>query len=445
MSEYECAYVIINIFRSGHSKMGECGTFDNPAGLALTLSIAISMIIILLFRTNKRWIKYLLFIGSIPIVSILFITNSRIGIICLALNVLILLWLLIHRFFNSKIAISFFFSTTAILLTSIVLYVTCNKTDSTTGRKFILEQSLNIIKKHPIIGYGPDGFQSEYMLQQASFFKKNPNSIYENYADEVRYPMNEFMHLWINYGIGGPILLASLFFLPFILSLRRKGGLIQETLLPLFSVILFSFFSYPFHYQSSWLVLLLVFSPIFYYIGRKVAISFIIRMYSVCLIGTLLILYLSIDIYYEYQWRMTEKLSFRGHHKEALIRYGNLYGYFHDNKFFLYSYAIAAFMGSDIQTAHKVIKESGQHWNGYDRELLSGDICLYLNEYEEALEHFSEAHYMCPVRFAPLEGLYKVYNQTGTDHKKDSIAKIIATKSVKVKSSDVERIKETCK
>ncbi len=37
MSEYECAYVIVNIIRFGHSTFGECGTFDNPAGLALTL------------------------------------------------------------------------------------------------------------------------------------------------------------------------------------------------------------------------------------------------------------------------------------------------------------------------------------------------------------------------------------------------------------------------
>lgn len=46
MSEYECVYVIVNIIRSGHSEIGEFGTFDNPAGLALTLSIAVSMIII---------------------------------------------------------------------------------------------------------------------------------------------------------------------------------------------------------------------------------------------------------------------------------------------------------------------------------------------------------------------------------------------------------------
>lgn len=446
MSEYECIYVCVKIFNSGHSIIGESGTFDNPAGLALTLSIAISMIMALLIKTNKRWTKVLLFIGSIPVISILLITNSRTGLICLALNAFILLCLLIHHALNGKGIYIMFLSTIAIIiLISTTSYVTYNKRDSTIGRKFILEQSLNIIKKNPIIGYGSDGFQKEYMLQQAKFFKENSNSIYTNNADEVRYPMNEYVYLWINYGICGPFLLAFLLFFPFLLFLRKKGGLIKNTLLPLIPVIIFSFFSYPFHYQASWLVLLLIFSPIFHFMSRTITMPFNIRILSVCIWEVLVVLCLSIDIYYEYQWQMAEKISFRGYHKEALNRYGYLHRYFHDNSFFLYSYAMAAFRGRDMQTAYNMIHESGLHWNGYSRELLSGDICLFLNKYEEASEHFREAHHMCPVRFAPLEGLYKVYNLTDNDKERDSIAEIIATKNIKVESSNVERIKETCR
>lgn len=338
-----------------------------------------------------------------------------------------------------------FLTIAIVLLMSVALYISFNKTDSTTGRKFILQQSFNLIKKHPLLGYGHNGFQREYMLQQANFFKENPNSKYENNADEVRYPMNEFVYLWINYGMGAPIMLAIFFIFPFVLFLHRKGRMVQETLLPLVSVIIFSLFSYPFHYQSSWLVMFLIFSPVFHIISLKIPLSFKERVYSIFLVGLFLLLYLSIDIYKEYQWRMAEKISFRGFHKEALDRYGDLYGYFHDNRFFLYSYALAAFMGGDMRTSYNIINESGRYWNGYARELLFGDVCLYLHEYDEATVHFSEAHYMCPVRFAPLEGLYKVYKVTEQNIKKDSIAEIIAAKSVKISSSDVERIKETCK
>ena len=446
MAECECAYIVTKILIYGRSLIGEFGTFDNPAGLALTLSIAISMIITLLFKTNKWRIKFLLYVGSIPVVSILLITNSRTGLICLALNVIILFWFLIHRFLNYRTFCKvFFLLIAAVLFLSVVSYVTSIKSDSTIGRRFILEQSFSMIEKHPIVGYGSNGFQSEYMLQQAKFFRENPNSIYENNADEVRYPMNEFVYIWINYGIGGLLLLVSVFLFPLILFLCKKGIMIQKSLFLLIPVLLFSFFSYPFHYQSSWLVLLLVYSPIILLISKKISISFNSRICSVFLVEILFILYLSVDIYHEYQWGMAEKLSFRGYHQEALSKYGSLHGYFHGNRFFLYSYAMAAFMSGDMQTAHRVISECGQYWNGYARELLSGDICLYMNEYEEASEHFNEAHFMCPVRFAPLEGLYKVYDLTDNDFKKDSIAKLIATKYVKVESNDVERIKETCK
>lgn len=446
MSECECAYVISDMVRYGHNTTGETGTFDNPAGLALSLSISVSMIIILLFKTKKRWMKILLLIGSTPVVFILLTTNSRTGLICLTLYVLILLRLFLNHFFSKNNTNKIVFSATAIiLLVSVLLYTISNKPDSTTGRMFILEQSFRAIKKHPFIGYGPYGFQSEYMLQQANFFKENSDSIYENNADEVRYPMNEFVYLWFNYGIIGPVLLTSLYIFPFILFFRKKRELTQELLLPLLSVIIFSFFSYPFHYQSSWLVFLLCFLVPFHVVCHKISISFNLRMCLLCLIGALLAIRLSIDIYYEYQWRKAEILSFKGKHKEALNRYEYLYGYFQGNRFFLYDYAMAAFKGGNMQYAHYLINESGRHWNGYARELLSGDICLNLNEYDEALEHFTEAHFMCPVRFAPLEGMYKLYNLTGNDTKSDSIAKIIANKRVKVKSIDVERIKNVCK
>ena len=49
---------------------------------------------------------------------------------------------------------------------------------------------------------------------------------------------------------------------------------------------------------------------------------------------------------------------------------------------------------------------------------------------------------MCPVRFAPLEGLYYAYKNTGDFSRADSIALTIQQKDIKVPSYDVERIKK---
>ena len=55
------------------------------------------------------------------------------------------------------------------------------------------------------------------------------------------------------------------------------------------------------------------------------------------------------------------------------------------------------------------------------------------------------AHAMCPVRFAPLEGLYKVYDTTNDTLQRKEIANQIATKQVKVNSLDIMRIKRRCR
>lgn len=446
MSEYECAYVFNDIIRRGYCMIGEYGTFDNPAGLALTLCIALSIIMSMLRINHRRYIKYLLIIGCIPIVVVIFYTKSRVGIICLSINVLMFVRFLVYHFFSEKIMRNVFLTSIAIFLfTLVAFYVFYNKSESTKGRKFILEQSFIVINRHPVVGYGSDGFQKEYMLQQANYFKKNRNSIFANKADEVQHPMNEFVFLWVNYGILGSVLLILIFIIPFVPSLRKKLGIAQDSLLPLCVVIIFSLFSYPFHYQSSWFVIFVVYNPVLGVFSRIIKMSHKFRILTMFFVEILLIFSLTIDIYYEFQWRIAEKMSMSGNHKESIEMYGDLYVYFRDNRFFLYSYAMAAFMGGDMQTARNVINECRLHWNGYAIELLSGDISLYLRDYKEAQNHFCEAYYMCPVRFAPLEGLYKVYSMTGNELKKDSIAEKIATKRVKVESAEIERIKETCR
>lgn len=76
---------------------------------------------------------------------------------------------------------------------------------------------------------------------------------------------------------------------------------------------------------------------------------------------------------------------------------------------------MAAFKRKNLDKASQMIAECGQYWSGYNRELLAGDICYYMEEYPDAITHYEMAQDMCPVRFAPLEGLYKVYDAIGDD------------------------------
>lgn len=49
---------------------------------------------------------------------------------------------------------------------------------------------------------------------------------------------------------------------------------------------------------------------------------------------------------------------------------------------------------------------------------------------------------MCPVRFAPLEGLYYAYKSGRQPDRADSVADVVARKRIKVDSPDVQRIKK---
>lgn len=219
--------------------------------------------------------------------------------------------------------------------------------------------------------------------------------------------------------------------------------------LSLLAVAVFCMFSYPSHYQTSWLVVvmsvaaMLVILPARWTGGRMCALKKISGM-AVFIGGVATLTYVSIDSFHELRWRRAYVASVHGKHDEALEMYENTCGYFKDDGPFLYSYALAAFMADDMDRALEKIEMCGRCWNGYDRELLAGDICLNKCLYEDALRHYSMAADMCPVRFAPLEGMYRAYDKQNQVQRRDSVAKVIAEKQVKVNSPDVERIKNLC-
>lgn len=80
-----------------------------------------------------------------------------------------------------------------------------------------------MIKEHPIIGFGTDGFEREYMLRQADYFRNNPSSRYNMLADDMQHPLNEFVYLWVNYGIFAPLLLLVSLTLPLFVYIHKRN------------------------------------------------------------------------------------------------------------------------------------------------------------------------------------------------------------------------------
>lgn len=122
------------------------------------------------------------------------------------------------------------------------------KTDSTNGRRFILERSWELVQARPFAGYGPGGFLREYMPRQADYFKAHADSGHAWLASEVYHPLNEFVWVWIEFGLPGVLL--SLGALAWLLSglFRRRDIFSRMLAVSLCACVVFALFSYPLKY-----------------------------------------------------------------------------------------------------------------------------------------------------------------------------------------------------
>ena len=206
----------------------------------------------------------------------------------------------------------------------------------------------------------------------------------------------------------------------------------------------FCCFSYPLHYPLSWLVLLLSLAGVvgkrLSRLKRKRSARYIV-LASCCLVSFIIIY----NAVYEWKWNYAYRHYYKRRDVRTVDKYEELYSHFRDDKYFLYNYAFVAYKMHDAKRAYRLMGECMKYRRGYNTELLVGDICRKLGYYDEAILHYDEASHMCPSRFAPLEGLHQVYDAVGDSVKKSRIADEIATKKVKVLSSDVIRIKRSAK
>lgn len=440
----ECLYALMFLFKYPTTwRIGIAGTFDNPAGLAFFLCALLpfisGMALRFLIDNGKRniYITVALLAGTTVV-----LTHSRTGILCLVAYILMALK------DYGKISIRPTWKTIipAIALTgfSILFF----KPESTSGRMFILEQTWELIRKRPWSGYGTGGFDREYMNQQAEFFKQHPESPLTMLADETGHPLNEFAYLWVEHGIGAPlVLLLSWAGLWHVLRKRKdiSSQIGSYTLIPL---LLFALFSYPFKYPLAWIAVGWCVSIA----GKTYFKAFSHRkslraLATFCLasIGIGIGTYLAHALPQEKEWGHVAREALKGKGREMMPRYARLYPHFSHNPEFLYNYTAELFQAGQTEKAWHTAQVCRKQWSKYNLELLTGDICRELRKYEEAVCHYRQAAYMCPVRFAPLEGLYYAYRNIGDTIRTDSIAQFIQQKKVKIPSYDVERIKKEIK
>ena len=436
----EAVYAIVRMFRGGQEGMAASGTFDNPAGLAFCLCAALPFHACLWQRCPGRlWFRSALAVCALVILTAILCTGSRTGWICLALYAA--LWLQKqwqgHRMMKLTIL--------AILAAGLAWGISVVKTDSTNGRRFILERSWELVQARPFAGYGSGGFLREYMPRQADYFKMHKDSESAWLASEVYHPLNEFVWVWVEFGLPGVLL--SLGALVWLMSrlFRRRDIFSRMLAVSLCACVVFALFSYPLKYPlASVIGIVAIWCVCAGMSGRIKMKEWGWRLVGMAGVMASVVALTKVAVAYshEYEWSRVARLASHGHSREMMPRYADLYKHYHRDASFLYNYTAEQFYAGQYEEALKKAKECRALWPSYNLSLLTGDICRVMERYDEAARYYEQAHWMCPVRFAPLEGLYYTFKSSKQTHRADSVADVVVRKKIKVDSPDVQRIKK---
>lgn len=440
----ESLYALVSLFKYPATwQLGIAGTFDNPAGLALFLCslLPFPLGIVLQRSTDKG--KKVIYMTVILLATVtLLLTHSRTGILCLAA------YALMGISSSGKCSTRLGWKIIIPVITLAGCFALFFKSGSTSGRMFILERTWELIRESPWVGHGTGGFNREYMNRQADFFRQHPESPATMLADETGHPLNEFAYLWVEYGIAVPLVLLFLWMGTWHILRKRKDMPSQTGTYTLISLLLSALFSYPLKYPITWVIIgyCAVIVGMGYF--KPLLLPKLLKALTVLFLASFgigLWIHLAREIPWEKEWGHAARETLKGKGQEMMPRYARLYTHFPHNPEFLYNYTAELFQAGHTEKAWHTAQSCRKQWSKYNLELLTGDICRELRKYEAAICHYQRAAYMCPVRFAPLEGLYYAYRNIGDTIRADSIAQIIQQKKVKIPSYDVERIKKEIK
>lgn len=378
------------------------GSFDSITGLISALCLCLPMGI-LFFQSFSKPQKILFIICKTICCFTIIVYESRTGIICILIT---LLYYLFGRLEKKKYWPGF------IIFIAIFVCTIFFKTSSSQGRLFIIKRSLEMVEKHPIIGWGNNGFRKNYLNFQADYFSCHPDSKYALLGGNVHHPINEYILILVDYGI--PILVLVLIILLGAIahSVRNKrpSGLEGGYILGI--IIIYAMFSYPFSYPFTYvmliLALILIYSDILHLLYNKINCNY--YFFITMILALLCLKPLTAEMTKQIQWKRVSTLTSETGSEDYNIisNYQKIYSLFSDDYNFLYDYACVAYNNGMYPKALILAQEAKKHIADYDIEMLVADIYHAMDDNDKALKAYWRVHNMCPSRIAPLYESYKI-------------------------------------
>lgn len=419
------------------------GSFDNPAGFAASLSVCFPFCLFLLVKKELYW-KIIGGLSALLFVVAIILSQSRAGVIAIivisaiwAVKALNPTWL---RSWSNRTKMV---GSTALIITILVgLYFL--KKDSADGRLLIWQCSGQMIANKPLLGHGAGGFQWEYMLYQADYFRAHPASSYAMRADIVKHPFNELVLLLVEHGLVGGLLFGVLVYLLIREYRKNKQPETFYAMLCLSGIGVFACFSYPLGYPFVKLMAVFCAALIMRNETKRWQISkglFSVIKPAALVVSVALLVYTYNMFQDEFRWNTIAQRSLAGETKVVMPDYAKLYKTMNRNGLFLYNYASELNFINRNTESNRLFVEASHFMNDIDLQLQMADNYQKMKQYKEAEKCFLLAHQMIPNRFIPLYRLALLYKEEGKIQDARKISELIIKKQVKVESFDIVTIK----
>jgi len=324
------------------------------------------------------------------------------------------------------------------------------KPHSASGRLLIWKVTFNMFVDKIFTGHGFDKFEANYMIYQASYFIKYPESKYISLAGDNIYAFNEFLKIGSELGIIGLLIFLS------ILYFSLKGLLYYDNYFKtasktaIISILIFGLFSYPFN------ILAIKINFIFFLAVLSLNSSnvlFTFHVYKFKLIKPLYLITVLSLIYFFYQPVKDLKMGYDNFvdgyslyqyddYEGCLENYKKAYdlGMKYDGTFMV-AYGKALSISGYHQKAIEILNDARLLLNNTILYTALGDSYKALNQYDKAEKSYLIAHNMAPDRFYPLYLLAKLYDEINQGKKAYEIAEKLINKQPKVPSQAVDEIK----
>jgi O-antigen polymerase len=440
------------------------GSFGNPGPLAnfMVISLPLSLGSIVLFQRQTRFDRLLFYISVVVLVItliVLTLTQARTSWLAAILAVILVvnykynIWKKAISILNTgfkKIAFSVIILGLALLLGKVLFSF---KEGSSSGRLFIWEVTLNMVKDDPLLGKGVSTYPVEHNVYQAAYFQKSGlENDYTWLADNVTYAFNEYFEIAAETGMLG--LLLFLFILFAALFKYKAGanshdgnrGIQTLTSITLITILFSGLFSYPLHSSP---VLLLFFVLLGIKSSSKIPYrSFNLSKNTIRIFGLLLTAVAIWFLTFQYSrqsalkvWKEAAVFAQNGKYRPAFEKYESIYPILSYNPHFLYNY------GSELSLA-KQYKKSISVLHQAEKQLNDADLYTYLANSYEGIGNIEKAEYyykyinwLIPHRIYPKYRLVYLYAKNKQMDKALVLASEIVNQKVKIESNTTEQIK----